>query len=288
MSDLNMIDKAKLEKIFDMGGGYVLDFSDRTFHEFIEESMNIDIYDEKYNYNTGSKANRLRGFWKVESSENIATLIKYLLNYWRDKKTINEEAITESEKDLYNDCQDIVQKIYDLEGQSTTEHNHSKNHTPILPKDLKTLITTIVQSTSKSILPLQRRRKNSKNIDFNNEYDYQDFLYSMLIPWVKDIRPEEFTPSYAGTSKRVDFLLKDHSLFVEVKYARDKTHAKKIGDEITIDIHHYQSHPECRYLVAIIYDPKRHISNPDGFISDLSRKYTSGENELDVEILISN
>ena len=289
MSKLNSIDKSKLEKIFGMDSGYVLDFSDRTFQEFIYESIHIDINSEKYNYRTGSKANRLRGFWKVENNKNIAMIIIYLLQYWKDKKIINGEDITNKENLLYEECKKIANKLYSKDSiylSSSNKNNNEKKS--ILPKDIRSLIKILVLTTSKSILPLKRRRNNSKNIDFNNEYDYQDFLHSMLIPWIKDIRPEEYTPSYAGTSKRVDFLLKDHSMFIEIKYVRDKGHARKIGDEITIDIHHYQSHPKCRYLVAVIYDPNRHILNPDGFIFDLSKKYISGDHELDVEIFISS
>ena len=288
MSNLSMIEKAKLEKIFDMGGGYVLDFSDRTFQEFICEAMDIDINDERYSYHTGSKANRVRGFWKVESDQKIAKLTNHLLQYWKDKKLINEEKITDKEELLYAECKKITAKLLNEKVEKASEKNkNNKQGRSILPKNIRSLIRTIVLTTSKAIIPLQRRRNNSKNIDFNNEYDYQDFLHSMLTPWVKDIRPEEFTPSYAGTSKRVDFLLKDHDMFIEVKYARNKAHARKMGDEITIDIHHYQSHPKCRYLVVVIYDPNRYIINPDGFISDLSKKYLSGSNELDVEIFIS-
>ena len=32
-----------LDSIFDMGGGYVLDFSDRTMGKFFLEELNIDI-----------------------------------------------------------------------------------------------------------------------------------------------------------------------------------------------------------------------------------------------------
>jgi len=289
MSKLNKIDQLKLEKMFDMGGGYVLDFSDRTFQEFIYESMHIDINSEKYNYHTGSKANRLRGFWRVENNKNIAAIIIHLLQYWKDKKIINGEDITNKEKLLYEECKKIANKLHSKDNTDLSNSNKNSNEKgPILPKNIQSLIRTLVLTTSKSILPLQRRRNNSKTLDFNNEYDYQDFLHSMLTPWIKDIRPEEYTPSYAGTSKRVDFLLKDHSMFIEVKYVRDKGHARKMGDEITIDIHHYQSHPKCRYLVAVIYDPNRHILNPDGFISDLSKKYISGDNELDVKIFISS
>ena len=166
------------------------------------------------------------------------------------------------------------------------KNQKTEESTNILPKDLETLISILTKKTSKSILPLQRRRANSQTLNFNNEYDYQDYLHSMLIPWVKDIRPEEYSPSYAGTSKRVDFLLKEHDTFVEVKYVRDKGHAKKIGDEITIDIHHYQAHPHCKYLYAIIYDPNKHMMNPKGFEMDLSKEYISGTNHLAVKVYI--
>jgi len=66
MSDLSKIEKLKLEKAFDMSGGYVFDFSNRTFEKFILDSVKIDIYSEKYDYYSGSKANRLRAFWDKE------------------------------------------------------------------------------------------------------------------------------------------------------------------------------------------------------------------------------
>ena len=56
MSDLTSSEKRKLERLFSMGGGYVLDFSNRTFSEFIEESVRRDIYDARYDYGSGSKA----------------------------------------------------------------------------------------------------------------------------------------------------------------------------------------------------------------------------------------
>jgi len=48
MSDLTSIEKLKLEELLEMGGGYVLGFSNATFQEFIWENSNIDIYDKKY------------------------------------------------------------------------------------------------------------------------------------------------------------------------------------------------------------------------------------------------
>lgn len=68
MSDLTSLEKTILEKFLDMGSGYVLNFSNRSFQEFIFENTGFDIYNQKYDYESGSKANRLRAFWKNEGN----------------------------------------------------------------------------------------------------------------------------------------------------------------------------------------------------------------------------
>ena len=47
MSSLTAIEKRYLEKMLDMGGGYVLDFTDATFAEFFNQ-YNVDIHSEQY------------------------------------------------------------------------------------------------------------------------------------------------------------------------------------------------------------------------------------------------
>ena len=86
-----------------------------------------------------------------------------------------------------------------------------------------------------------------------------------------DIRPEEFTPSYAGSATRMDFLLPTHSLVIEVKRIRDKAHAARVGDELIVDIEHYHRHPDCTRLWCAVYDPRMLIKNPTGMVSDLER-----------------
>ena len=43
MSDLTSIEKRKMEKLLGMGGGYVLDFSNTTFDEFVKEATGRGI-----------------------------------------------------------------------------------------------------------------------------------------------------------------------------------------------------------------------------------------------------
>lgn len=69
MADLTYTEKNRLETLFGMGSGYVLDFSNRTFQEFVYDAVSRDIDDPKYNYASCSKANRIRQFREVCGSD---------------------------------------------------------------------------------------------------------------------------------------------------------------------------------------------------------------------------
>lgn len=152
----------------------------------------------------------------------------------------------------------------------------------LIPSDIDDLLEIIILGLARSMYPLKNRRHGKSRIEFTDEYDIQDLFNSLLRPWVKDIRPEEYTPSYAGSSTRMDFLLYDHKIVCELKFVRDARHARKVGDELTIDIAHYRKHPDCKKLVAVIYDSKGLIANPDGLKTDIQ----SDSNELEVTVFI--
>jgi len=105
MSDLKSVEKLKLEKLFGMESGYVLDFSNRTFQNFILDNSGIDIYEDANC--TDSKANRLRTFWKQESNYVVGNLLKELLEYY---KISNQEA-EQSEQNLWKECLNIAERL---------------------------------------------------------------------------------------------------------------------------------------------------------------------------------
>jgi hypothetical protein len=133
--------------------------------------------------------------------------------------------------------------------------------------------------------PLTHRRKGLPTLAFDSEYDVQDLLHVLLRPWVKDIRPEEYTPSYAGRSTRMDFLLPDHATVVELKFVRDVTHGKNIGQELQIDIGHYRQHPKCKRLWCVIFDPKHLLVN-SGLAKDLAGQHSQADQAVDVTLLV--
>ena len=81
MSNLTFVEKRKLEQFLGMSSGYVLDFSNRTFAEFVRDSTGRDIYDTSYDYASGSKANRLRAFWQKETNPVVGKLMSDMLDY---------------------------------------------------------------------------------------------------------------------------------------------------------------------------------------------------------------
>lgn len=89
MANLTTNEKQLLEKLFQMNGGYVLNFSDRTMGEFFRDDVGIDIYNKKYNYASGSKANRMRGLWLIADEKIIGKSILKLIEYIENQIVID-------------------------------------------------------------------------------------------------------------------------------------------------------------------------------------------------------
>lgn len=116
---------------------------------------------------------------------------------------------------------------------------------------------------------LINRHGARETIKISDEYDVQDLLRSLLKIFFDDVRPEDYTPSYAGRNTRLDFLLKKEKIVIEVKKTRDSLKDKEIGDELLQDIARYRNHPDCNTLYCFVYDPQGHITNPRGLEEDL-------------------
>ncbi len=116
---------------------------------------------------------------------------------------------------------------------------------------------------------LLRRHSSRNTLQIEDEYDVQDLLNALLRLHFDDVRPEEWTASYAGSASRIDFLLKDEAIAIEVKMTREGLKDKEIGEQLIIDIAKYHSHPSCKCLYCFVYDPDGIIRNPRGLEKDL-------------------
>jgi hypothetical protein len=105
MSDLTYGEKRKFEQLLKMGGGYVLEFVNRTFSEFVYDITGKDIFDNLYDYGSGSKANRLRAFWNAESNQVVGKLLHALLEHGDELESF------QGQETLLAECQKIVTRL---------------------------------------------------------------------------------------------------------------------------------------------------------------------------------
>jgi hypothetical protein len=129
---------------------------------------------------------------------------------------------------------------------------------------------------------LRTRSHGRTPLTIDDEYDLQYLLRALLEGRFSDVRPEEWTPSYAGKSSRMDFLLHPEQIVIEAKRHREGMTSQTVGDELIIDIGRYRSHPRCRTLICFVYDPEHRLANPRGLELDLS----GIRDDLDVRAVI--
>lgn len=89
MPNIRSIDMLFLDELFDMEGGYVLNFSDRTISRFFAEELNVDIDDPIYAENGRSKGKRLRCFLQMV---DIPMAVRTLKALWEYREAIRQKA----------------------------------------------------------------------------------------------------------------------------------------------------------------------------------------------------
>jgi len=102
MANLDFIEKDLID-IFLNNGGYVLDFTNRTFQEFIYEKIQVDVYSI---YPNLSKGKILREILKNYDDITVGKLLLEFLRYMQAKDMIND-----TNKDKFRQCIEIGNRL---------------------------------------------------------------------------------------------------------------------------------------------------------------------------------
>jgi hypothetical protein len=199
MSDLSSIEKVKLEKMFEMEAGYVLDFSNITFREFIIDNTNIDISDGKYDYASGSKANRLKAFWAKEANYIVGKLISALLEYWKTKRLINHREISQAEQALFDDCYTIAERLKQdsiVENIDAIQPYSNDKEFSVLAKSIRESIQNNEPEVALDRLHTYMVKYTKKLCDkYGISYDRGKPLHSLFGEYVNYLRQHRFIES---------------------------------------------------------------------------------------------
>lgn len=117
MANLGNSDILKLEKLFDMSGGYVLDFNNDSFIQFVETCLSFDPY-SRYE---GSKAKILRQIWRSEPDVSVAKLNLELIERWRLNKLLGEVELTPSEQQIADELESQYRAVANDESPADLE-----------------------------------------------------------------------------------------------------------------------------------------------------------------------
>lgn len=144
MSNIRSIDMMFLDDLFEMGSGYVLNFSDRTFAQFFAEELNIDIDDPVYARNGTSKAKRLRCFLQTFDK---ATVVCTLNALWEYREALRQRS--DQDESIENAHGRLLTLINRLEGRASQAPTSNPSPIPAFDRhELERLKNELIGLTS--------------------------------------------------------------------------------------------------------------------------------------------
>lgn len=159
---------------------------------------------------------------------------------------------------------------------------HAVGALSVGPNTAADLVCDLARHFPVFVAELTKRHGSRPPLKVKDEYDVQDLFRAVLRLHFRDVRKEEWNPSYGGVQSRSDFLLKPERIVVETKMTRQGLGQREVVEELTIDKAHYRGHPNCRTLVCFVYDPDRRLANPGAVELDLADKAEL----LDVRVVV--
>lgn len=177
-----------------MGGGYILNFSNRTFEEFFREVVGVQIYDSRYDRNSGSKANRLRAFWDAATERQLRLFFNGLLEGWS----------IYAGSPISSSAQSLLQQILSRLGDTSSNVQSQQNNTSIVgisDNDSKKLASQLIEV---SRLPAQQRG-----------YEFEKFLKNLFSAYGLSGRA-----SFRLTGEQIDgsFVMHNETYLLEAKW----------------------------------------------------------------------
>jgi hypothetical protein len=112
-----------VEHVLQMRTGYVLDFSNRTFDDFIAHEIGVDATAPRFSENGESKANRLRSILRSLPADRQAKLLSALLKY-RDSP-VRAESIGLLDDEWREGYGNIIRDLKELSKKSQKSYASS-------------------------------------------------------------------------------------------------------------------------------------------------------------------
>ncbi len=146
--------------------------------------------------------------------------------------------------------------------------------------DQKSLIIDILKNFSNSIKHITKDRMKGKSLfEIRDEYDVQDILYTIIQSiFPKCEKEDPCSKDPQGLSHRIDLVLHDLGIYIEVKMIKDqdKDKVKNFKHQIEEDIVGYSVNKDLKHLIFFTYDPNGYVDNEQHFKESQSEVKNNG------------
>lgn len=197
MANMEYIERDYFEQLFEMKTGYVLDFSNRTFQEFVYEKIQVDVY-AKY---TGlSKAKMLRQIMYEFDNVTVGKLLLELMRYMQAKG-----MVTDANSANFKKCAEIGNKLIGKKVSVKVPSSPKKNNS--IPLDYDKYL------------------KDLKSIsDYSDTPQARGFAFEKYLNNLFEIYGLEPRGSFRITGEQIDgsFLLHNEVYLLEAKWTNKK------------------------------------------------------------------
>ena len=202
MAKLDYIEKDYFKRLFEkaQGAGYVLDFSNRTFQEFVYSIMQIDIY-AKY---PGLSKGRILG--KIIDDYDNVTVGKLLLELMRYMQA--KDMIADEDKATFKKCAEIGNRLI---GKTTAVKSPVQNAPPTTP--------------IKSVIDYDKLLNELKSLtDYQDTPQARGFAFEKYLRNLFEINGLEPRGSFKLVGEQIDgsFLLHNEVYLLEAKWTSKK------------------------------------------------------------------
>ena len=192
MAILSFQEKQLIEKVFGMGGGYVLNFTNREFEEFMKDVVSYNIYQK---YPGLSKAKMLRRFIEDESDAYVGKMIILLINYMKSNSLDK------------NIAQEDIVRLYDFGRKKLGKGSVSHQNTITSPNNA---LKVDFEHLKRDLLNIEKKQTQQQK-----GYAFEIYLKHLFEAFNLDVRA-----SYRTENDQIDgsFILNGNTVLIEDKY----------------------------------------------------------------------
>ena len=194
MATINFDERQLIEEVFQMQQGRVLDFSNRTFGEFMRDVVSYDVFEK---YPGLSKAKIIRKFLDDESDAYVGKFIAKLIKYMYDYGSVKDSNRSQVEK---------LNEFAALK-LGRPRKSSAKSQTPQVQIIKDTIDYEALKSELVSVHQIQPKQKRG--------YAFEKFITNLFTTFGLNPRA-----SYKTDHDQIDgsFILDGHTVLIEAKY----------------------------------------------------------------------